>query len=938
MKKNLINRLARNAAMLKQKNNFIEDFPFPLLKVRSTGEIYYVSAKFEQEFGIFENNIKNQIFEEIITFPDNSKFETNILSAICDKESISALLLKSKECLIDVLLNVSIVDNEAGCYWLLVNRIPSSQSKYQPTSNNFEQFNRAVDGACIGIWEYNLLADTASFSRKFKELVQINANDDLTWQQFKAMIVIEDREVFELFLNNHIHYNMPLNFEFRIIHHGVIRWLQLRGEVFLNNQQEKNIAGSITDCTIIKQTLSALNDAIDSKNMTMKAGGIGTWSAEVNGQGTWLWTWDSLANGMFNLKEEDIGKLEKFAELLHPEDAETVLSSIENSLETGKDLNQSYRSILSNGETKFILSKGKVSRNIDGKICRIDGISIDQTAIYDVQKELEQLNSQLEERVAVRTNLLEQAKEHAENASKIKTDFLSMMSHELRTPMNGVIGSLDLLATTNQTFESLDLIETAKTSANNLVFILNDILDVNKIEAGKLEIEESPFSIQEVIDNIVQALVPTLEKNRLTMEVFEDPRIPCFVKGDVIRVRQVLYNIVGNAIKFTKSSAKKQGNIKIIAKVEEEQSNDFICTVSFTITDTGIGISPDVQQKLFMPFTQAERSTTRKYGGTGLGLAICGKLTEMMGGRIDLQSELGKGSSFSVEFPFWKSQETMALDVESLSGARVALVSIEQSKISLIERWAEYLRVEGADTVLFDNTASLKCTDKFDAIIILIDQYSSQKKIIKDFYQDVEDGSKISFAIERSKIREARSYLPGARLLPIKPLTRAQLIKTVNHIRLNNNTLELDEIDLSNLELDIESPSSGQKKLKEGILVVEDNPLNQKIIAKQMKHLGFACDLANDGKKGIEQWKSKNYKLILTDCHMPNIDGYEMTKSIRQLEKSKKLPPIPVVAVTGAAMTGDSKRCYDAGMSDFISKPVQLTELKEVLNKWYCNE
>ncbi|WP_440873717.1 ATP-binding protein [Thalassotalea sp. PLHSN55] len=906
--------------------------PLPIIVINQNGMIVSVNDNIEKLLSAASDNLICKPISQVFTFKDSHIDHS--LFHFSNGSEVYARWRENSASAKTVRFIVGEVDaNE--CLWLFVSEAKNWRDEYKNKNVEISRLNRAIEGANIGVWEYNIENKEVIFSEKFKQLINLPISYQLTWEDFIDIIYQGDREIFQRLFHEHVHNSMPLNFEFRMAVGDELKWLQIKGEIFAKNQKPISSMGSLVDCTQAKETLCALNDAIESKNIAMEVGNIGLWRAEIDKNGYWQWKWDDLANNMFGLPVADKGNVERWMETIHADDIEEVSHTLRTSLVTGEVFTQQYRAIMPNGETRYFISKGKVGQNLKGENCRIDGIVIDQSAIHAAENELKKLNSQLEAHVEQRTKELQQSKEHAEKANQIKSDFLSMMSHELRTPMNAVIGSLDLLTTTEQTEDSMDLITSAKTSAQNLVFILNDILDVNKIEAGKLELEDTAFSIAEILDNVVKVFIPVASKRDITIDVYEDPSIPMFVNGDAMRVRQILFNLIGNAIKFTNSDKDKKGNVKVEVGIVE--SNQYVSTVVFKIIDNGIGIDRETQQKLFMPFIQAERSTTRKYGGTGLGLAICGKLTEMMGGRIGINSVKGEGSCFEVELPFWISQESKALDVESLSSVKVVLAYFDQNIETVQNAFQQFLTDAGALVTPYFYQQGVDIDESFDVMMLLAPKYDKAQASIENLLSKIEDKSRVYLIVEQAFIDDVKASNPSVRVISSQPITRVQLIETIKNFWQNSFEMEFEELDLGDLLEDLEEVEP-KKQLKDGVLVVEDNPMNQKIIVKQLNKLGYECDLADDGEQGRDYWKKGNYRIILTDCHMPNLDGYEMTKIIRDIEQEENRKKVPIIAVTGAAMTGDSDRCFNAGMNDFVSKPVLLSDLREVLKKWYVYE
>jgi signal transduction histidine kinase/CheY-like chemotaxis protein len=801
---------------------------------------------------------------------------------------------------------------------------------------NKSELIRNIQLVGIGICELNFISDDYYFSKKFRELINIELTKDFTWLHLRDMVYKDDLMIFDDIMSATPNNNTPNDIEFRIPINNEIRWFKLNGEYTSQHNTLVSFVGYITDETENNRKIIALNDSIHRKNIALQAGHIGTWHVDLDSDNKFRWRWDKLYNDMFDLAHNDSGNIKKWQQRLHPEDLDNALEKISITFKSGRSFVQKYRATMPDGQVKYLIAKGKGSSNHFGEVRRIDGICIDNTTIIEAELKLKQLNTGLETRVKARTGELEESKERAEQASKSKSDFLSMMSHELRTPMNGVIGSLDLLATLPQTDESTDLIDTAKTSAKNLVLILNDILDINKIEAGKLEIEDRAFSIGEVIDNVVKIFNPVANKSNIIFNVFEDPNIPTFVSGDSQRLRQVLFNIIGNALKFTHSTEEKRGLVTLTAKVKE--SNKYVSTITIELEDNGIGMNTATQKKLFTPFTQAKRSTTRKYGGTGLGLAICAQLTEMMGGMILLESEEGKGSCFSVEIPFWLSRETAALDVESLSAINIAFIDLIEMAEKRFNAFSQYLVAEGAEVTKVASNLSYDYAKDFEILVIFIDNFSNQLEQIKSLIKQFSNTNNVLFAINDNNLELPRKMYPEIKAIKIQSITRIELIEIIKAFKDKNSTLTLADWDLDELDLDKGNTEEKIVSYNEGILLVEDNPLNQKLIQKQLNNLGYQCDIACDGNEGIKKWEKNEYKLILSDCHMPILDGYQMTVSIRELERSQKRTAIPIIAVTGAAMSGDSELCIKAGMNAFVSKPVTIAALKETLKKWYPHE
>ncbi|QFU21563.1 response regulator [Shewanella eurypsychrophilus] len=906
--------------------------PFPILACNKLGGITGTNSCFRNTFEVTSNNFNEMMAHTLFNFFDIglTSCQPLFLEHLNNKENfLSYLVINTKKFSVSVTINLN--PDDPNEYWLLVNPCCESQIQASLVKNKLHRLNHAIKGADIGTWEYTPETELSYFSLKLKELVGIKADTPLSWHQFKALVIEKDRANFEQLTQQECKPGTRLCFEFRLNKAGKTCWFKLNSEAFLSDGEKFTITGSLIDCTEEKENILALRNAIESKNLALEAGNIGNWRAELDENQQWAWDWDARANDMFALNPTDIGHLQKWVDRLHPEDSAGVLAAVQHSLNTGDNFDKQYRTTLPSGEIKYVLGKGKVGRDKLNKISRIDGVCIDQSPVFEAQNELQKINDELEARVNLRTLELQHAKEKAEQANQTKSEFLSMMSHELRTPMNAVLGSLDLLTLSRQSPESTELIETAATSASNLVTILNDILDITKIESGKLQLEERDYSVAEAIDNVIKIFLPVAIKKGVSLSVEEDPSIPLFLEGDVLRVRQVLFNLLGNAIKFTASTNDNKGEVKLKSEVIDH--NNTVYKIAFTISDNGIGIDKDTQKKLFTPFTQAQRSTTRKYGGTGLGLAICGKLVNLMGGTIKLSSTLGEGSSFRVELPFLHSKK--ADEHYQLSSAKVALIQLCDHQDRQLNNITNHLRTEKCQLTHYEVSKIDSAIAENDAVLLLCCNLPPHKQALLSIYQAHQLASNLLIGVQSAQISQLRTLMPQSLLLSIDPLTRNQLVTSIKKLIDQEICLALDELDTDDLVVNVMDDTRVNQQAD--ILVVEDNPLNQKLIEKQLAALGYRCDLADDGLDGIEKWQTTDYKIILTDCHMPNLDGYNMTKKIRDMEQQDQKQAIPIVAITGAAMSGDAEYCYSTGMNDFVSKPIILKDLKKVMKKWYLD-
>jgi PAS domain S-box-containing protein len=586
------------------------------------------------------------------------------------------------------------------------------------------------------------------------------------------------------------------------------------------------------------------------------------------------------------------------------------------SVEVGEKHREEDLRVIENGETieyevrQSLKGAGLVDSQIkkspiidtEGNVLGIAGVIVDLTVMRDSER------------------ALREAKEAAESANKAKSAFLATMSHEIRTPMNGVLGMAEMLANSPLSEDQSEAVAIILKSASNLLTLIDDILDFSKIDAGRIEVEEREINLTQAIFGVVDALLPVALNRSVRLRAYVEPGLPDLVMTDETRLRQIINNLIGNAIKFSAGDSKRAGEVYVrVANYNGKSLRISVC-------DNGIGINEENIARIFAPFTQAEKSTTRRFGGTGLGLAISKRLANMLGGDISIQSEVGEGAVFRLDLPLKHSHQAQIPTVKKLEGVNCLLVGLNTTEYTDLSVSLRHFGADLRPSANFESALQSCATISKPIVVVHGSTGDSERRYVKELIALSWPAGVQHLLLSDGRRKSLRMLEEGVACVDWGPndvMSEAVLLLSGERRQAIGRVNVESTVSATN-QLPVKATNQLSKKLK--VLIAEDDVINQRVIAKQFKHFGVEVEIANNGREAYEMWnKYRDYSILLTDLHMPEMDGYALVRKIRAEETNGE--HLPILALTANAVSGETFDAYQAGVDLYLTKPIRLDDL-----------
>jgi PAS domain S-box-containing protein len=790
-----------------------------------------------------------------------------------------------------------------------------------------ERFRDASIAARFHTWELDFDQNTFTMDRPAKkklneygEWIFPNERYTQTIEQAYAIVHPDDADIRRKMIERVRHEDVPYETETRTRNNatGEFRWHLSRGKIVRDaNGRKYAVRGIIQDIHDRKMADIKLQEAEARLARATRGTNDGLWEYDLANRNFWV---SQRFAEMLGYEQQDfIDDKNKAFDVTHPEDNQLVIAAFDMHVKQGEPVDVEARKKTKSGEWRWYRIRGAVERAADGTPLTISGSQQDVTEKRQYQE------------------ALIEATEQAAAASKAKSEFLANMSHEIRTPMNGVIGMTELLLETPLNPMQRDYSETVRDSASALLTVINDILDFSKVEAGKLELEYLDMDLRDTIEDVARLLAIQAHAKGLEVAAIIDPSLPDLVRGDAGRIRQVLLNLGGNAVKFT-----KEGEVAIDCRIVENTPAHTV--IRCEVRDTGIGIPEDRIGALFQAFSQVDPSTTRQFGGTGLGLSIVKNLVNLMGGEVGVFSEIGYGSVFWFTMRLDAAQnasKTRAAPPAELKGQRILLVDDNATNRKVIMGQLTLCHMEPV------------CASSADEALALMRQAAMIGKPFEVALLDHQmpgcDGERLGKMIVGEPIlKPTRLVLLtssgqrgdghvfadlGFAGYLLKPVTQRDLVDCLLMVLASR----AESWHVKSQPIITRHAIRTHRALhRHRVLLAEDNVVNQKVACRTLENLGYRVDVAPDGLAAVKAWETGRYDLILMDCQMPVLDGYEATRQIRATEKNGQR--IPIVALTAHAMKGADHECAAAGMDGYLTKPIDRVQLRATLERWLHSE